>query len=98
MVCTLLQSSLLRCILGDSCGLPCNNVRVADYRAGVTKQFFKRHVLHQARDVVALWAKPQKPVLQGQKTKQLQDRRSDLPSLVPAPANLAVRKHVNASR
>ena len=27
------------------------------------------HNIH--RDVVALWAKPQKPVLQGQKTKQL---------------------------
>ena len=26
--------------------------------------------LEQLRDVVALWAKPQKPVLQGQKTKQ----------------------------
>ena len=46
------------------------------------------------RDVVALWAKPQKPVLQGQKTSS----HSECPSLVPAPANLAVRKHANASR
>ena len=55
----------------------------------------------RGRDVVALWAKPQKPVLQGQKTSSCKiesTRQSELPSLVPAPTNLAVRKHVNASR
>ena len=46
------------------------------------------------RDVVALWAKPQKPVLQAQKTSSRKiesTRRSEHPSLVPAPANLASR-------
>ena len=50
------------------------------------------------RDVVVLRAKPQKPVLQGQKTKIESTQGSELPSLVPAPANLAVQKHANASR
>ena len=53
------------------------------------------------RDVVALWAKPQKPVLQDQKTSSRKiesTRRSERPSLGPAPANLAVRKRANASR
>ena len=53
------------------------------------------------RDMVALRATSQKPVLQGQKTsshKFESTRRNERPSPVPAPANLAVRKHANASR
>ena len=51
-----------------------------------------------SKDVVVLRVKPQKPsVLQGQKNSSCKiksTQRSELPSLVPAPANLAVQKHV----
>ena len=50
-------------------------------------------VLMVLRDVVVLRAKPQKPVLQGQKTsshKIESMRRSELPSLVPANASRSV--------
>ena len=54
---------------------------------------FSRDVVLLRRDVVALWAKRPKPVLQGQKTssRKIESTQwSELPSLVLAPANLAV--------